>query len=370
MLRIAHLIDAQGGGALTYVITLAREIAREDASVEIIFFIPGPVERLARELGIKTVVISKKMPLDPTLIWRISGYLKKNKIDIKHTHTLNGNFYGRLAATLAGIPVVTTMHGYMDELSAQNLNTRTRLFCRIDRLMWGMSSRFIAVTPGIGERLRQQGLAPDRVEVISNAIDLPRPGLQAGPDIRRELGIRPSSTVVSIVGRLVPVKNHDLFIRAAKAALEKFPDTQFLIIGDGPLAGKLKALSDELGIGESVIFAGWRNDMEQIYMVTDILVLCSLSEGLPFAILEAMSHGKSVIATDIKEIGEVVINGSTGMLVPPGDVDALAGAIVRLIEDPLSRKRLGSGAKAFIEKDFSVKTMVSRVLSLYRGMAV
>ena len=110
--------------------------------------------------------------------------------------------------------------------------------------------------------------------------------------------------------------------------------------------------------------------MEQIYRATDILVLCSHSEGLPFAILEAMSHGKAVIATDIKEIGGVVINGSTGLLVPPGNVDALAGAIVRLIEDPLLRKRLGSGARAFVEKNFSVKTMVTRVVGLYRGLAV
>ncbi len=369
-MRIAHIIDAQGGGAFTYVLTLAREIPREVAHVEIIFFIPGPVEKLARELGIMTTVISKKMPLDPSLIWRLSAYLKKNMIDLMHTHTLNGNFYGRFAAALAGIPTVTTMHGYMDELSAKNLNSRARLFYRVDRLMWPMSSKFIAVTPGIGKRLMQQGMAAGKVEVIANAIDLPRRGHTAEPDIRRDLGIRPSSTVVTIVGRLVPVKNHDLFIRAAKDVLEKAPDTQFLIAGDGPLAEKLKGLSDGLGIGENVIFAGWRNDMGNIYAATDILVLCSSSEGLPFAILEAMAHGKAVIATDIKEIGEVVINGDTGLLVPPGDVGALAGAIAKLVKDPLLRKRLGSGGRALVEKNFSVKTMVNRVLGIYRGLAV
>lgn len=377
-MRIAHLIDAQGGGALTHVLTFAGEASRDfKADVTVVFFLPGPVEKAARDLGIKTVVIRKSGPLGIPFVLRLSKYLSDNRIDVLHTHTINSNFYGRLAGILAGVPVVTTVHSYMiDELSGLNANTRKAMMLfRIDKFMAPLTKRFIAVSPGIRGRLLENGVEPARISVVTHGIEMPR--LDVKGDIaksRGALGLKGSSFVVAIVGRLVELKNHYVFLKAAAIlAGDAGRDIEFLIVGDGPLMEKLKAMSGSFGIDERVRFTGWRTDMENIYPAIDALALCSSTESQGLVLVEAMAYRKAVVATDVNEVGKTVINEKTGLLIPPGDADALAESIKRLMDDSPLMKRLGEEGRVFVEENFSVKKMAENIINVYgkvKGQAV
>jgi len=366
-LRIACLIDAQGGGALTHVLTLARE-ARERADVRVVFFIPGPGQRVAEDLGVPYELIPKYMPLDPALVARLYIYLKRNRIDVMHTHTINSNFYGRLSARLAGVPVVTTMHSYMiDELAGlEKSPLGARLFFQVDRLMSGFTKKFIAVSGGIRKRLIEQGVGEEKIETIPHGILLPEAGAgDESSDIRREFDISAGAPVVAIVGRMVPVKNHDHFLRAAAGVLKAKADARFLVVGDGALMGGLKRLAAELGMGDSVVFTGWRNDMDAVYSAMDILVLCSSTESQGLVLVEAMAHEKAVVATDVDEISKTVIHEKTGLLVRAGDEQGLGKAILRLLSEPALRKRLAEEGRRFVEDRFSVHTMMENILRVY-----
>ena len=373
-LKIACLIDAQGGGALTHILTLAREINRHgEAEIKVLFFISGPGQRVAEELGVPFELLKKRMSLDPTLVVRLYRYLKKNRVDVLHTHTINSNFYGRLAARLAGVPVVTTMHSYMiDELAGLEKSTRTAmLFFHVDRLMSGLTKRFIAVSNGLRKRLLEQGVRPDKIETIPHGIFLPQ-GHEAESDrsaVRREFGIRADAPVVAIVGRMVPVKNHDVFLRAAAGVLKSNGAVRFLVVGDGALRERLDVLAGELGISKNVVFTGWRNDMDALYSAIDVLALCSSTESQGLVLVEAMAHGKAVVATDVDEISKTVMHEKTGLLVRVGDVSGLGDAISRLVEDSVLRERLEEEGRAFVKKNFSVHVMAERIMNLYRQVS-
>ncbi len=373
VLRIVHLIDAQGGGALTHVLTFAGEASRDcKADVTVVFFLPGPVEKAARDSGVKTVVIRKRGPLGMAFVLKLSRYLRENRVDILHTHTINSNFYGRLAGALSGVPVVTTVHSYMiDELSGLNANTRKAMMLfRIDKLMAPLTKRFIAVSPGIRGRLLENGVEPGKISVVTHGIEMPR--LDVKDDIaklRGALGLKGSSFVVAIAGRLVELKSHNIFLKAAAIlAGEPGRDIEFLIVGDGPLMEKLKAMSRSLGIEERVRFTGWRTDMENIYPAIDALALCSSTESQGLVLVEAMAYRKAVVATDVNEVGKTVINEKTGLLIPPGDADALAEGIKRLMDDRSLRERLGEEGRVFAEENFSVKKMAENIIKAYRDV--
>lgn len=366
--NIMHLIDAQGGGAVTHVLTLAKNMSAPRMDVYVTFFIPGPVQKLAQEYGLSVIVMKKYIPIDVTLIWRLYRFLRRYNIHIMHTHTINSNFYGRISAKLAGVSVVTTTHSYMiDELSGlESTSQSAMLFFQLDKLMSSWSDKFIAVSLGIKKRLIGQGIASDKVEFIPHGINIASTNEYIHiSELKGELGIRNSSTVVAIVGRLVPVKNHRMFLRAVGKVLKERDRVQFLVVGDGILKEELEGLCRELRIQNNVLFTGWRNDMDAIYKILDILVLCSATESQGLVLLEAMAHGKPVIATDVDEVGKTVIDGISGILIPPDDVDQLAKSMQRLIDEPSLRKRLGESSRVLVEREFSVCSMIERISGVY-----
>ena len=367
-MKIAHLIDAQGGGALTHIFTLCRNLSHNKAEMEVIFFIPGPGQKIAAQLDITSHLIKKKFSLDLALAVKLAQFLKKNKFNLIHTHTINSNFYGRLAGFIARIPVVTTVHSYMiDELSGLETNTRMALLMfRVDMLMSKMTKRFIAVSDGIKRRILEQGVSPSKIDIIKHGIDLP-PGKTGSGNLtlKKKLRLKENDMTVAIVGRLVPVKNHQMFLMAAKIVLREIQDLKFVIIGDGILKKKLQLFCAELGIADKVIFAGWRNDMDAIYKLIDILVLCSTTESQGLVLLEAMAHKQAVIATDIDEISKTVIHEQTGLLVPSGDEMALAESIIRLLEKPNFRKCLSESGYEMVKQNFSVQKMINKIVDCY-----
>lgn len=369
-IRVLYFIEGTGGGAETYVLNLANLMPKEEIQPLIVFFLNGPSVEKARHVGLTYKLIPWKFSLDPILILRLWKILREEKIDIIHTHTITGNFYGRIAAKLSGNTIiVTTVHSYVIPEMRGNTEVSLKDKLRYKRDVWmsGTSDQFIAVAKGVREKLIDIGTPKRRIAVIRHGVELPEisPPSSRTDSLRNEFNIAKDDAVIGIVGRLIPLKNHQLFLKTAKEVLKVRPKAKFLIIGDGILKEHLIELAKNLNISKNVIFTGWRNDINKFYQLIDILVLCSISESQGLAILEAMAQSKPVVAVDINEIAETIIHGETGLIVPFNDVKALVDAILILVDNRSMARQMGEKGRESIEKKFSVMRMVEETASLY-----
>ena len=261
-----------------------------------------------------------------------------------------------LAAIIARIPaILATVQLYMDVPVTGGMRLQQRLI--------GVGvDRFLPVSVDNARRLATLLPWPARrMEVIHNAVDVA--AFQRGPDaaLRRALVDGSQRHVVLVAARLDPQKGH----RHLLAAAARVPDALFALAGDGPERPALERITDDLGLRDRVTFLGTRTDVAELLAVCDVFVLPSLYEGLPISVLEAMAARRPVVATAIGGTQEAVVDGESGLLVPPADPDSLAAAIRRLLDDPALRDRLASAGRARVEREFAVASMAARVTDLY-----
>jgi glycosyltransferase involved in cell wall biosynthesis len=210
------------------------------------------------------------------------------------------------------------------------------------------------------------GVHEDKIHLVRNGIDL-RPFDNAAPSLQKSFANDPS--IVGLVGRLSTEKGVDIFLRAAARVLNELPSTKFAVVGEGPDWEKLESLIDELKIRKSVSMLGRRDDMPSVYASLEIMVSASRQEGLPIAILEGMASRRPLIATTVGAVPTVVLDGRTGVLVPPENIEVLASKIVSLLKDPSRRESLGAAARKLIEKEFSAERMTADYLHVYERAA-
>jgi glycosyltransferase involved in cell wall biosynthesis len=185
---------------------------------------------------------------------------------------------------------------------------------------------------------------------------------------RAELGVSGSTPLIGVVGRLVPVKAVDLFLDAAARVARSHPDAQFVVLGGGELGPELRRRAADLGLGRTVRFLGFRSDLASVFADLDVLVLSSKNEGTPVTVIEALATGCAVVATAVGGVPDLLRGGECGVLVAPGDADALAAAVGRLIDDPERRRRLGASGRDRAWGSFEVGSMVGRIAALYEEL--
>jgi lipopolysaccharide/colanic/teichoic acid biosynthesis glycosyltransferase len=293
--------------------------------------------------------------------------MRREKAQIVHTHTAKAGFLGRLAARLAGVPVVIhTYHGHV--LRGYYGPFTTSLLRRMERALARITDRIIAVSEQVKRDLVAYGIArDDQITVIPLGFDL-APFLDGAAHrgaFRRELGLDDDLRLVGIVGRLFPIKNHRLFLDAAAQVASEDGAARFVIVGDGVLRREMEEHARRLGMADRVIFTGWRHDLPRIYPDLDVLVVSSKNEGTPVSAIEAMASGCPVVATRVGGLPDMVEDGETGYLVPSGDATALANGILRLLRDRARAHRIGATARTWIRDRFRVKRLVADVEALY-----
>lgn len=318
-------------------------------------------ERL-RAAGFQVVDLHMRSKLDVGVVWRLGRVLRDFDPHLLHSHMFHANLLARIVGRLTGVPrIVCTEHTMGQEGSVRRL---------LNRLTAPLADRITAVSEQVGTFAREGiGIPSDQVVVIPNGIDIDRCRSALSPDqARAKLGLPPDQPVVGTVGTLRPVKGTDVLLRAFARLQESGPEAHLLVVGDGPEWDTLQALADELGIRDAITFTGNRSDIADLLAAMDLFVLSSHWEGLPIAALEAMAAGLPVVATAVGGTPGVVLDGKTGLLVPPSDPPALAGALQQLLSDPQQARTMGQAGRRRVEEQYTQQRMVERMEALYQEL--
>ncbi len=353
-MKVAHFISSNGlFGAEKVMLSLA--IAMKSRGVSSWIFALNnkhnphlEVIEEAKKASVLCRAIESKGRFDLSVVSRMAALFKENDIDVLHTHNYKSNLLGLLAAKKAGIPIVATLHGYLGE------NRKVRFYEAIDRVILKFFSRVILVDRGL-EKWFEGGKV--KTEVINNGVLV--------PDIEPE-AVKGRGLTIGTVGRLSAEKGLKYLIEAFAKVVEKYPQMKLLIVGDGPLKDSLQSLAVSLQLGEKIIFTGFQVDVAAYYRKMDIYVSSSLLEHFPLVILEAMSFGKAVVATNVGGTSQIVIDGKTGILVPPADVSQIHAALIRLMDNFEHRKTIGKDSQSFVREHFSLQKMVSEYMIVYQ----
>ena len=337
----------------------------------------GNMLHLAEEKGIQPRIVPnlgrELQPLrDLKTLWQLYRIFRSEKPDIVHTHTAKAGTVGRLAAWLAGVPIIIhTFHGHV--LQGYFGPLKTRMFQWIERGLARITTRIIAVSEQCNRDLLAFGIgSPEKNLQIPLGLELDRFAHQSPSvreQLRHELGLPPNAFVISIIARMVPIKRHKLLLEAIPLTLSAYPDAWFLFVGDGELRPALEQRRRELGIESRCLFCGFRDDRERFYAASDLIVLTSRNEGLPVVIIEAFASGTPVVATRVGGVPELVADGVTGFLVEPEDPTALAEGLKRALADPAKTAAMGQAAQAKTLQSYSIDRLLGDLDRLYRQLS-
>ncbi len=359
---LQFLSSASWGGAERMVMTIVQGLDPGRFSVEIAFFLgDGPVARRLREMGFVVHLFHWSPWRTVNVVWDINRFLRHGGYDIVHLYGYKLNMLVRPVAAWAGVPVVVTGQRSVD------LNRRP-WHSWLDRITSRWVTAYFSNSLAAAELLvLRERIDPAKVYTVPNGLDV-EPYLRSEKDrrcTRMALGLEESDILVAVVANLKPVKGHAYFLEAFATLVRDFPRFVAILIGDGPLLGELQEQANRLGIAQRVRFLGQREDVPHLLAAADLFVLPSLWEGLPVSILEAMASAVAVVATNVGGVGEIVVNGKTGLLVPPADAKALAHAMRRALSDAEARRRMGLAGRERVRRYFSAEAMVRRTEVLY-----
>jgi glycosyltransferase involved in cell wall biosynthesis len=362
------ITDLELHGAQHQLLELVKNLDRECFRPLVLTLSPGGAmeNEYRAALGDGLISIKRKGKFDLLYLYKVARLLRKMKVDVIQPFLTPATFYSLLPAILCRTPVkiVTERNsrkgrdiggfGYRCYLKAEDLLTRFA--------DWAIANS------GAGrDYLIERGVNPNHTWVIYNGIDLS--GFvfdnEDVAQIRQQFDIPPDKQVIGMIARLHPIKRHDIFLRAAAIVHREIPGTKFAILGDGPLRSQLENLTQELGLSSQVIFCGEQQNTYPYTAAFDIVAMSSDSEGLSLSLCEAMALGKPIVATDAGGNKELVENGETGFIVPLGDAESLAEAMLRLIRDPDLARAMGQRAKEKIATQFSPKKYVTEYQTLY-----
>lgn len=365
---IAHIILDMGyGGAEQLVVTLATCVNHQFYSSQVICLdaISGNCDRL-HEYDIPVILMRRRQrKFDFGLVLHLFRYIRKNRIEILHAHDLSSLLYAVCAGRLAGIPVVMTEHSrhYLDARWLRRMEKRVLGYC---------VSRFIEVSSRLADNTKKKDGIPERkISVVVNGVDCEIFAAADGCSFRKGLGIASDRILIGMVGRLEKIKGPDILLQAfyefcaAMRATAVHPLPTLVYVGQGAQRTELERERDLLGLTESVIFTGARSDIPSVMAGLDLLVLPSLSEGLPFALLEGMAGGCPVLASSVGEIPRIVQDGENGWLVEPGDAKGLTDKMVGILADRNMAKRIGKNGQDFVRSRYSEKVMIADYERIY-----
>lgn len=367
-IRLLELRSTYGwGGGPDKTILLSAELHdRERFDVRLVYLRGAgdsafDIGERARRRGLDLLEIPERGKIDPRAIRALARYVREQRIDIVHSHDYKTNLFAYLLSRFnRRIRIMATTHGWITDSS------KKRLYNWLDRRALRGFPAVVSVSAATREILVGNGVAPERITVIHNGIDheaWSAQGVQS--TFRGELGLSPGAPLVGTVGRLGEEKDLRTLLEAMRAVLRRHPDACLALVGDGSERKALERHAAESGMGNRVVFTGYRKDLRNIYKALDLHVITSITEGLPNNLLEAMSMGVPTISTPVGGITEIVEDGQNGCLVRVGDAEGIARRILTLLEDRAEYERIQRNARTSIERRFSFAARMRKIEAFY-----
>lgn len=348
----------------------------------------GDMSYLAKGKGIRPIIIPElgrtlNMRNDIIAFWRLFCLIKKEKPDIVHTHTAKAGTLGRLASLLYKIiyqlspscrrlKLIHTFHGHV--LHSYFGKTKTTIFTWIERLLAIFTNRIVAVSENLRKELIELKIGrPEKIIAIPLGLEL-----ENYLKIENYNSPVKDYKTIGIIGRLVPIKNHKMFLDVAK----RLKDTlgakhkiKFLIVGDGPLRQDLESYAKRLGIKQDVIFLGWVKDLAKIYSELDIVALTSLNEGTPVALIEAQAAARPYVATDVggirnllEPVCQEIKLPADRILIKPNDIESFSKSLSLLLDNGNLRESFGQASRKFVKINFTKERLINNIEKLYNGI--
>lgn len=362
-IRVLYLIGSlDRGGTAVHLTELVRSLDPERFAVEICCLgQAGPLADRVRERGVPVHALGVPVVYRPGFaagMLRLRQLVRRERYDLVHGLLFAADVFGTLAARLGGAPLVVNSRRMMP---ADEMPRRRRAYRLANRWV----DRSVAPSEAVRRSCMElEGLAPERVVTIYNGID---PDRIRGAEPAADLPAGDGPWILT-AGGINPLKGHDTLVRALPAILARLPAARIAVAGDGPLREQVVQLADSLGVRHGLVLLGVRSDVPALLARADLFLQPSDSEGMSNAILEAMAAGRAVVATAVGGNPEVVEAGSTGLLVPPGDPDALARATIELLEDPERRRMMGARGSARVDRKFTVVRMAESMAAAYEHL--
>lgn len=366
-IHVMHVLGNLGvGGAETGVLRLIQGLSTQDLrhSICIVGSDQSLLKAAAMDIPCHSLGIQGRSYKAFSLMFRI---LRNHGVHLVHVNNLAPWPDALLASRLAGCPCIETFHGVEDIKLA--FSPTKRLLYRAAALL---SARVTAVSQEAAELLVSlTGMGRSRVRLIPNGVNTDRFAPAESPaakkQLRQEKGLPEDGLLLGCVAALRPVKNHFGLLQAFKRASGESMVRAFLVlVGEGPLFADVQELARDLGISEKVLFLGKRNDVDELLRCFDVFVLNSHTEGLSYAMLEAMASGLPVVATAVGAAVHILKNGREGFITPAGDTEALAHALTKLFDNPGSLQSMGLEARKTVQSQYGIETMLERYRALYQ----
>ena len=317
-------------------------------------------------IALPTLVRSIRPIKDFRALLSIIWLLSKEKPDIVHTHSSKGGILGRLAAKIAGVPnIIHTPHGHV--FYGHFGTIASKIFLWAEKIFSRFTDRMVALTDGEkDDYINLSVCPPEKLFKIHSGVDVKKFMHANGNRVekRRSLGLDQNEAVIGFVGWLLPIKGPDYLLKAMDYVWQGHPEASLVLVGKGGMDVDLRAEALKKNANGKVKFLGWREDVDEIMPLFDMLVLPSLNEGMGRVLVEAMAAGKPVVASRVGGIPDLVRHAETGYLVPPADEKALADGIKKLLDDPERAKQMGLRGREHC-RQFSIEAMIDKLDKLY-----
>ena len=317
-------------------------------------------EETLESFGIDITYLHKSK-FDPSTLPALLKVMRRKRIDVLHLHGYGATTFGRLAGAMRRIPTILHEHA--------NLTTTPWYQKMADAVLEPQTDIAIAVSQSTAEFLvKARQLPPEKVKVVYLGVPLEEFSRPRSADeiavARAELGIAPGEFVIGSVTRLHDSKGNSFLVEAARQVIDRRPGARFVLFGEGPLLGDLQAQAAALGLGHRFVFAGFTKDVARAVSAFDVSVFPSLWEGTPLTVFEALAMGKPIVATDADGLRDVLTHDRDALIVPKRDAAALADAMVRMIDEPDTRRRLGDHAR-LTGRQYDIAAFVAKMERLY-----
>jgi glycosyltransferase involved in cell wall biosynthesis len=366
---VLHIQKTVGlAGSERHLLQLLPALAERGVRVRMCVLAAGSSHQLVAAMqaqGVEVSSIPAGPDLNPILLTRLAREIRRQPTDLVHTHLIHADLHGQLAARALRVPAVSSVHGTHGFYEKEPFRSAARLAGHLAR-------RTIAISDYAGEFVERVAIAPsERIRVIHYGIDSESWNITPGErrEHRQSLGLRSGEITIGIASRLVPDKGHDVAINAFASVLRQIPTARLLIAGAGPLQSELEAQALRILPPDRVRFLGYVADMRGFFGACDMVLFPSLpsfGEGFGLAALEAMAAGVPVLASNAGPLAEVVSDGVSGLVLPPGEPAAWAQAMVELAINPTHCHQLGEQARTRAQQRFSVEEMADKTVDVYQ----